>query len=94
MSSRTATLISGVLARDFLPFVSSGSTITKSSSSSSSALSAQKRPAWRASTPVRATLQMRLLDARSRVALRKARGKGSVNWCIGKEANLEKMSAT
>ena len=73
MSSRR----SGVLPRDLIPFASSVSKTT--SSSSSSARSAQKRPAWSAKTPVKATLQMRLLDASSNVGFRKARGKGSFN---------------
>ena len=91
--------ISGVLARDFLPFkvagkaagtvegsmvgvilpASSDSTRTNSSSSSSPSFrrSAHDLPAWRAKTPVRATLQMRLFDARSKVAIRSEWGIGS-----------------
>lgn len=73
MSSR----ISGVLpcASGLTPFASSVST----TASSSSARSAQRRPAWSARTPVKATLQMRLLDASSNVGFRRARGKGSFN---------------
>ena len=71
MSSR----MSGVLPCGLTAFASSVST----TASSSSARSAQRRPAWSAKTPVKATLQMRLLDASSNVGFRKARGKGSFN---------------
>ena len=73
MSSR----MSGVLPCGLTPFASSVS--TTASSLSSSARSAQRRPAWSAKIPVKATLQMRLLDASSNVGFRKARGKGSFN---------------
>ena len=77
--------MSDVLPGDLVPFASS---VTTTTSSSSSARSAQRRPAWSAKTPVKATLQMRLLDASSNVGFRKARGKGSFNWCVGRELNL------
>ena len=62
------------------------------SKSSSSELSAQKRPACKARTPVKATLQMRLFDASSSVACLKARGNGSLSWWVGKVLNDAKIS--
>lgn len=53
----------------------SDSTMRNSSSlSPSSTRSAHDLPAWRANTPVRATLQIRLFDASSRVAIRRELG--------------------
>ena len=82
----------GVIPRERPDLLSSQSLSGSASSSSGSAFSAQKRPAWRANTPVRATLQMRLLEARSSVALRRDRGKGSFSPCEGSDVNFAKIS--
>ena len=77
-------------------FASASFSITRAeascSSSSKSALSAHHRPAWSASTPVRATLHTRLFDASSRVDIRRERGKGEFNLCEGRVVNSAERS--